>query len=148
VLFVDEVGGNTSQKQNRNIGGRKLLLARGTRPQEPNAYNDCRFTLLGFTTADGAPVMWCVIVAAKTLTAFEASGIHYLSEDFLENGTLEGKSTKDELKKGCDRLFPMGPTCIFEWKDVPCFVSYKSSACHEAKKDGQSYNVSSRRFTT
>jgi hypothetical protein len=30
VLFVDEVGANTSQKQDVNIGGRKLLVARGT----------------------------------------------------------------------------------------------------------------------
>jgi hypothetical protein len=98
VLFVDEVGANTSQKQDGNIGGRKLLVARGTRPQERNAYNDCHFTTLGFTAADGAPVMCCVIVAAKTLTAFEASGINYPSEDFLENDTLEGKATRDEYK--------------------------------------------------
>jgi hypothetical protein len=41
VLFVDEVGSNTSQKQDGNIGGRKLDVARGTRPEKQNAYTDC-----------------------------------------------------------------------------------------------------------
>jgi hypothetical protein len=89
VLFVDEVGANTSQKQDGHIGGRTLVLARGTQPQELNAYNYFHFTVLGFTAANGAPVMCCVIVIAKNLTTFEASGINYLSEDFLMNGTLE-----------------------------------------------------------
>jgi hypothetical protein len=127
VLFVDEVGANTSQKQDGNIGRRKFLVARGKLPQECNAYNDCHFTVLVFTAADGAPVIFCAIIAAKTLTTFEASGINDMSEDFLENSTLEGKSTKDEYKNGFDRLFPMGSTCIFEGKDVPCFVS-----CHQS----------------
>jgi hypothetical protein len=79
VLFVDGVGSNTSQKQDENIGGRKFIVARGTRPQERNAYTYWHFTVLVFTAADGAHVMCCVIIAAKTLTAFEASGINYLS---------------------------------------------------------------------
>jgi hypothetical protein len=110
MLFVDEVGANTIQKQVGNIGGRKFLVARGMRPQERNAYNICNFTVLEFTAVVGAPVMCCIIVAAKTLTTFEASGIHYLSEDVLENGTLEEKATKDEYNNGCDILFTMGPT--------------------------------------
>jgi hypothetical protein len=88
-----------------------------------NAYNDFHITMRGFTAANVAPAMYCVIVAAKTLTASEASGINYLSEDFLAEGTLEGKEKKDEFKSGCNRLFPMGPTCDFKGKDVPCFVS-------------------------
>jgi hypothetical protein len=97
MLFVDEVGSNTSQKQDGHIGGRKLVVARGTRPQERNAYKDCHFTVLGFTAANEAPVMCCVIVAAKTFTVFEAICINYLSEDFLVDGTLEGKETEDEF---------------------------------------------------
>jgi hypothetical protein len=80
---VDKVGANTSQKQDGNIDGRNFVVARGTRPQERNAYNDCQFTIIGFTAATGGAVMCAVIVAAKHLTVFEASGINYLSEDDL-----------------------------------------------------------------
>jgi hypothetical protein len=111
------------EQQDGHIGGRKLVVARGTRPHEHNAYNDCHFTALGFTTANGAPVMCCVIVAAKTLTAFEASGINYLIKDLLMDGALEENATKDEFTNGCYILFPMGPAGDFEGKDVPCFVS-------------------------
>jgi hypothetical protein len=107
VLFVDKFGANTSKKQDGNIGGRKLLVARGTRLQERNAYNDCHFTVLGVTTADGAPVMCCVIVAAKTLTSFEASGIHYLSEDFLETAHWRKKQQRMSIK--------MDATDCFRW---------------------------------
>jgi hypothetical protein len=55
VLCVDEVGANASHKQDGNIGGHKLVVARGTRPQERNAYTDCHFTVLGFT-ADNGPL--------------------------------------------------------------------------------------------
>jgi hypothetical protein len=30
---------------------------------------------------------------------------------------------EDKYKFGCDRLFPMGPKCKFQGKEVPCFVS-------------------------
>jgi hypothetical protein len=62
------------------------------------------------------------IVIAKHLTAFEATGINYLSEDMLQPGTLEEKTTRDEYRNGCDWLFPMIKTCHFDSKDVPFFV--------------------------
>jgi hypothetical protein len=60
-----------------------------------------------------------VTVAAKILTAIEASGFNPLSTDMDEPGTLKEKSGNEKYKGGCERLFPMGPTCIFKGKEVP-----------------------------
>jgi hypothetical protein len=122
VLFVDEVRANTSQKQYGNIGGRKFFATRGTCPQEKKAYSDCQFTVLGFTIVNGVPIMCALIIAAKKTTALETSGINYLSEDFLEPGTLEEKTTKDEYRNRCDRLFLMGPKYEYKGKGALCFV--------------------------
>jgi hypothetical protein len=54
--------------------------------------------------------MCAVIVAAKNLTAFEATGINYLIEDYLQLGSLEEKTAIYEYIHSCDHLFPMGPT--------------------------------------
>jgi hypothetical protein len=97
-------------------------VARDKRPQERNPYSDCHFTVLGFTTRNGVPIMCAVIAASRQSTALEVSGINYLSDNLLEPGILEENVTKDEDRNGCEWLFLMGPKCDFEGKDVPCFV--------------------------
>jgi hypothetical protein len=113
VLFVDEVGENTSQKQDGHIGGWKLVVVHGTRSQERNCYNDAYVTVLGFTATSGEPVMCVAIDPAKYLNAFEAAGFKPLSDDMDEPGSLEEKSMKDKYKRCCDCLFPGGPVYIF-----------------------------------
>jgi hypothetical protein len=97
-------------------------VERGIRRQEQNSYTECHFTVLGFTAANGDPVMCAVIVAAKHLTAFEACGINYLSVDFLQPESLEQKTTQTEYSHGCDSFYPMGLTCEFDNINLPCFV--------------------------
>jgi hypothetical protein len=61
-------------------------------------------------------VICTVIVTAKRLTANEASGFNPLSPDMDEPGTLKEKSGEEKCKGVCERLIPMGPTCIFKGK--------------------------------
>jgi hypothetical protein len=89
VLFVDEVGANTSQKEDGNIRGSKFVVVRGMRPQEWNSYSDSYLTVLGLTVANDAPIVCAVIVTVKQLTVLEASGINYLSENLMKAVTLE-----------------------------------------------------------
>jgi hypothetical protein len=97
---VDEVGKNTTQKQDGQIGGQKLVVAKGTRSQERISYNDCHFTVIGFTAVSGEPTMCAVSVATKRLTTFEASGFNPLSDDMDEPGTLEDKRMNKKYKRG------------------------------------------------
>ena len=57
LLFVDEVGSNTSQAKDGNIGGEKFLVLNDARPQQRSACKDTHFTVLSFTTASGDTVM-------------------------------------------------------------------------------------------
>jgi hypothetical protein len=99
------LGENASQKQDDHIGGRKLIS-----PVEQKFKS-------GFTDASEEPVIYAVSVAGKRLTATEASGYNPLSTGMDEPGNLE-----EHYKGGCERLFPMGPTCILQGKEVPTFV--------------------------
>jgi hypothetical protein len=61
VPFVYEVGNNTNQKKDGHIGGGKYLCERGTTPKQVCTTKDAHFMVLGFTSANGQPVM-CVII--------------------------------------------------------------------------------------
>ena len=66
LLFVDEVGSNTCQTKDGQVGGETYLCNVDGRPQQKAATMDCRFTTLGFTAATGEPVMYAVIFEGKT----------------------------------------------------------------------------------
>ena len=65
LLFLDEVGSNTSQAKGGQIGGEKLFtVGSESRPQTRSTQKDAHFTVLGFTTSDGKPVICAIIFAA------------------------------------------------------------------------------------
>lgn len=69
ILFVDEVGSNTNQKNDGNNGGEKCLVARGTKAKQKAATGDTHFTVLGFTASTGEPVMCAILIQGYELTA-------------------------------------------------------------------------------
>jgi len=123
VLFVDEVGCNTSQVGDGHVGGQKKIVPRGTVPKETATTNDHHFTLLGFTSATGEPVMCAIIMEGKSINSDVVTGIDVFAlkvgnetdPDFIQNNTGPGK------------LYPMGPTCEFKGKQVPCAVAHSES---------------------
>jgi hypothetical protein len=113
VLFVDEVGSNTSTTKDGNIGGEKFLCHISARPQIRAATRDSHFTVLGFTAANGEPVMCAVIFSAKSLCeewviGFNASAPWIGADDDVDANT-----------GGVDKRFPMGPVCTFNGIEVP-----------------------------
>ncbi len=70
VIFVDEVGNNTSQANDGNIGGEKFLCFASGRPQQRANMKDAHFTVLGFTAATGEPIICCIIFACKDWSPF------------------------------------------------------------------------------
>jgi hypothetical protein len=51
LMYVDEVGYNTSQSNDGNRSGTKYVTGKGMRPQQQNTFTDSHFTTLGFTAA-------------------------------------------------------------------------------------------------
>ena len=81
LLFVDEVGNNTSQAKDGQIGGQKLLtVGSESRQQTRSAQKDAHFTVLGFTTSDGKPVMCAIIFAPKQLEPGWVQGLDPFGE--------------------------------------------------------------------
>jgi hypothetical protein len=91
LIFVDEVGSNTSQANNRNMGSEKLLCIGSNHSQEFVNTKDAHFTMLGFTMASGEAVMCCIIFAASQLDSLWAQGFNPLA-------TWEGKEFDMEEK--------------------------------------------------
>ena len=69
VFFVDECRDNTLQKNDENVGRQKFLVDPNQQALIHSAFDGCRFTVLGFTTATGQPVCCALIIACKELQA-------------------------------------------------------------------------------
>ena len=71
VFFVDEVGCNTSQKSDGNVGSQKFVVEKKKRALIRSSHQDCHFTVLGFTNALGEPVCCVIIIAAAARQSCE-----------------------------------------------------------------------------
>jgi hypothetical protein len=114
LVFVDEVGSNTSQTKDGRVGGQTYLCMKEGRPQQRAATKDAHFTVLGFTAANGKPLMCAIIFAAKSLKEEWRLGF---------NPFVEWIGEEDDVSQnvGEGKAMPEGPECIFEGKRLPCF---------------------------
>ena len=100
LLFVDEVGSNTSQTKDGHVGGELFLCGKGERPQQRSAHKYAHFTVLGFTAANGNPIMCAIIFAAKTLEDEWVLGLDPFAEWVGdENNLLANNGKKKRYRK-------------------------------------------------
>ena len=120
LLFVDEVGSNTSQAKDGNVGGQLYLCTVDGRPQQRAATKDAHFTVLGFTAASGEPVMCAVIFAAKAFRDEWRTGFDPLA-DWIGGA--------DDVAGNCGdgKQYPFGPVCRFNGKTIPCYCCCSES---------------------
>jgi hypothetical protein len=65
LISVDEVGSNTSQMKDGQVGGKLFLFGTDARPQQRAAIKDSHLTVVGFTSASGQLLM-CAIIFSTT----------------------------------------------------------------------------------
>jgi len=113
LIFVDEVGSNTSQAKDGQIRGQTYLCSVDVRPQNWATTKDANFTVLGFTAANGELLLCAIIFAAKSMKREWVTGFDPFAER-IEN--------EENFEENCgeDRPYPFGPTCVFNGKEVPC----------------------------
>ena len=116
LIFVDEVGDNTSQKDDGNVGGEKFVVPKNGKATMKSSVKDNHFTVLGFTDGLGRPLMCAVIIAAMKLSAVDITGFNPLAE----GGEVV---MNEETMGGMDKLFPCGPVCELNGKNVSTYVS-------------------------
>ena len=69
LLMVDEIGSNLHCDHDYNVGGEKHVFGVGSDHSTIRINNnDCRFSLLGFSSADGQPAMFIEMIKAKRLS--------------------------------------------------------------------------------
>ena len=119
-LVVDEVGSNLSQKGDGHIGGQMYMCERGAIPQVKVQHKEKHFTLLGFTSLSGRPVLCLVIIQGVVEQLNVETGIDISAEP---HGTPDDTDFFDN-NFGPGKLYPGGPTCNFKGKEIPCMVRW------------------------
>ena len=120
---LDEVGGNTSQKGDGQVGGEKLVCGKNEAPQKSINVKSKHYTVMGITAFTGEVVMCVIIFAGLKPKVLYETGYDphaemfgdWLDEDFMEKNTGDGK------------MFPCGPTCSFRGKEVPTFCAWSEN---------------------
>ena len=79
-VVADEVGGNTSQKDDGKIEGERWLCSPGTIPQRKISTTKKHYTTLGLTLLNGHPLMCVVIMAGEKPKAKVETGIDVFAE--------------------------------------------------------------------
>ena len=105
---------NTSQAKDGKVGGEIFLCTKEGRPQQCAATKDANFTMLGFTSANGKPIMCALIFAAKAMKNEWTLGFDPFAEWIGEEEDIQGNM-------GEGKVYPMGPECTFKGKNIPCF---------------------------
>jgi hypothetical protein len=96
------------------------LCGKDGRPQNCAATKDAHFTMLGFTLANGQPIMCAIIFAAKGMKDEWNMGFDPFAEWI-------GEENEIEKNIGEGKVYPMGPECTFNGKNVPCFCCCSES---------------------
>ena len=132
ILYVDEVGNNTCQKDDGNKGDVKYLAQRGTQSRKACSISDAHWTTLGFTAENGEPVLCAIIFAGQSLSVEERLGIDLFAPlPNFDNCLFH----KDNYGRGS--YFPGGPKCTFRGHRIPCYVTStpKGSITSEVLRD-------------
>jgi hypothetical protein len=120
VIFVNEVGNNTRQPNDRNIGGEKFICTAGGRPQQQANMKDAHFTILGFTSETGQPLLCSIIFACKELEPMMIQGLDPFT-------TWERNDCNVDKNTGPRKRRPQGPQYHFNDITVPCFCACSES---------------------
>jgi hypothetical protein len=127
VVFVDEVGSNTSQEGDGAIGGELKIFAKGLVPRESATINNHHFTVLGFTAATGEAIMCAIIVLGKSLKPEVVTDIDVFSKKIGDESDFISQKRILVLVKDthmAQRVTSMGKMC------PASFVTVKVALLH------------------
>jgi len=115
LIFVDETGDDTSQKQDGNQGGEKFVVGVKERALLSSSFDGCHWTSLGFTLGDGRPLLCVIIIACSEVDAKTRMGLQPWCE--LQGNLVDNLQ---ENSHGPNKYFPYGPSCVIDGKEIPC----------------------------
>lgn len=117
ILYVDEVGNNTCQKEDGSKGDQNMLVRRGSEAKTACSTPNDHWMTLGFTADNGEPVLCVIIFASEILSVEERLGVDMNAPSPQDDDVIFSRDCYDPGK-----YFTGGPRCNF----VPCFVTCSS----------------------
>ena len=133
ILFMDEVGCNTNQKEDKNIGGTTYCAPKGEDAYLISSGADHRFTMLPIIAATGEPVIYVIIFRSNSKKKVAPENQkEYQSEvpkrwktgiDITKDPTLVNGVPIDCMENcGPGKYYPEGPVCTFRGKELPALA--------------------------
>ncbi len=123
VVFVDETGCNTNQKDDGHVGGELFILPVDDDDIAPTgATTDIHYTVLAFLLATGQAIM-CAVIFKSERDVSEIPISWKLGIDIKKPMNVDTTSEliKDILDND-DGPMSGGPKCKYNGKEVPCFL--------------------------
>ena len=114
-VFVEKVGNNINMKDYGNFGEDKRLKRNIGKANITAATKDSHFTVLGFTSGTGAPIMCAIKFAANDLTPEQQLSVDIRSDMVADDFSLHGNHGKG-------KNYPGGPIYSFRSKEVTAFI--------------------------
>ena len=130
VLFADETGCNTNQKEDGLRGGQLFVLENGYEEGGlTGATTDIHFTVMCFTCATGEPVL-CVIILKSEQNVKDIPLNWKWGIDITKTADVTGKCSAELFEDNCseDGVICGGPKCTFRGKELPCFIGSSKKA--------------------
>lgn len=113
IFVLDETGGNSGGRNDKNNAGEKLVCPTGITPRQEVGIKDEHFTVLPITNLLGELVMVAII---------------FKGEKLLESWCLGLDVFADEVGFRRGKRYPGGPTCIVNGKEIPCVFAATPNA--------------------
>ncbi len=119
---MDEVGCNTSQKNDGNAGGQNVLVQKDEHAFLRLSIADCHFMVLGFTNERGEAVCFITILASMEISAKCIMGLQPWA-DLIGDPMVDIETNSHEV----DKLYPYGPTCDAGGKEDESYITCSES---------------------
>jgi hypothetical protein len=127
LLFVDETGCNTNQKDDKYIGGELFVLPKNEAAGGViGCTTDIHFSVLCFTSALGDPVMCAVIM--KSDKHIDDLPITWKLGIDIRKDVVNGTTRGELIRNNFGNAYPGGPICTYMGKQIPCFVGCSPKA--------------------
>ena len=120
VLFGDECGINTCQKNDGHHGGARYVSEKGNAAYKASNTSDHRATILPFTALSGECVVLAVIFASANpaVPPLWHSGLDMTVDPIVDPDGQPNVSDRT-LNYGPGKYMPSGPVCSFRGKQIP-----------------------------
>ena len=135
-LVMDETGGDTNMMNDSASGGKKFVGRKGQEVRQNAGKKGKRYTTIGLTGLDGKPAMCIVIFAGVERNLHMESGIDTTILQGTDNNNddstpIDSQQEEDlayfRSQYGEGKMFPGGPVCDFNNKEVPTMIRYSKS---------------------